>query len=217
MNSILAWLKKGHGRGIIEIPTSGGKSFIISNFIWTYFNKISSDDKVLILVPNTQLVEQFYKDLIDYGFDGKTLAKFTGTIKTKKQREQNDINAAKIIISNRQYIFKNRKLLPKIGVLICDEVHQTVADSSYEFISSLDCKVKVGCTGTLPKDKFCLWKLYGVFCQTVYKEDIVDLQSRGYISKLKMTLLDIFCREVDSNRDFLFNLHSFHRFHPDSD
>ena len=30
---------------------------------------------------------------------------------------------AEIIIANRQYVFKNEKLLPKVDVLICDECH----------------------------------------------------------------------------------------------
>ena len=45
--------------------------------------------------------------MIDYGFKQSDLAKFTGAMK-KKEREQNDILKAKVIISNRQYIFKNK-------------------------------------------------------------------------------------------------------------
>ena len=67
--AIKKFLFDGYGRGLIEVPTAGGKSFIIANFIWNVLKNISRSAKTLILVPNTQLVAQFYSDLIDYGYD----------------------------------------------------------------------------------------------------------------------------------------------------
>jgi superfamily II DNA or RNA helicase len=55
-DSIEALLKNGHGRGLIEVPTAGGKSFVIANFIWNIWKHIDKTAKTLILVPNTQLV-----------------------------------------------------------------------------------------------------------------------------------------------------------------
>ena len=51
---------------MIEIPTAGGKSFIIANYIWNMWKNVDRKMKFLLLVPNTQLVEQFWKDLVDY-------------------------------------------------------------------------------------------------------------------------------------------------------
>jgi len=67
--AVKSLLYKGLGRGMIEIPTAGGKSFIIANYIWNMVKKVDRKLKFLIFVPNTQLVEQFYNDLIDYGFN----------------------------------------------------------------------------------------------------------------------------------------------------
>ena len=55
--SVRQLLFKGFGRGLIEIPTAGGKSFILANFIWNMLKLFSSKLKSLILVPNKQLVE----------------------------------------------------------------------------------------------------------------------------------------------------------------
>ena len=66
--SIKHLLYEGYGRGLIEIPTAGGKSFILANFIWNILKNVNRQYKTLILVPNKQLVEQFYKDLKDYGY-----------------------------------------------------------------------------------------------------------------------------------------------------
>lgn len=55
-NAVKALLCAGHGRGMIEIPTAGGKSFILANFIWNIMKNVDRNAKSLILVPNVQLV-----------------------------------------------------------------------------------------------------------------------------------------------------------------
>ena len=70
----------------------------------------------MILVPNKQLVEQFYKDLLDYGYNTNQLSKFTAGL--KKNEKFNP--SASIIIANRQYVFKNIDKLPQFDVLICE-------------------------------------------------------------------------------------------------
>lgn len=96
-------------------------------------------------------MSQFYSDLIDYGYDKRDIAKFSGSL-NKKERLENDINSAKIVVANRQYVFKNKSMLPHFDVLVADEAHTCVADSTREFIESLDAKIKIGCSGTLPRD-----------------------------------------------------------------
>lgn len=90
-------LNKGYGRGLIEIPTAGGKSFILANFIWNLLKNVDRTFKTLILVPNKQLVEQFYKDLLDYGYSKYELTRFTAGLK-KADAFNPD---AKIMIANR--------------------------------------------------------------------------------------------------------------------
>ena len=126
---------------------------IIANFIWNILKHVNRKAKTLILVPNTQLVAQFYSDLIDYGYDVRDIAKFTRSL-TKEEKKINDVSNAKIVIANRQYIFKNKDKLPKFDVLFADEAHTCTAESTKELIESLDAKVKVGCSGTLPRDLY---------------------------------------------------------------
>ena len=212
--SIESLLFKGFGRGLIEVPTAGGKSFILANFIWNLLKNVDRQMKFMILVPNVQLVAQFYSDLLDYGFNKHELAKFTGGM-SKKEKMEHDVNLAKIVIANRQYVFKNKNMLPKFDCLICDEVHQCNASSSAELIENMDCKLKIGCSGTLPQDKYQLNNLIGLFGRIVFKEQITNLQNQGFISKLEITLLDIFDSVVDKDRQLLFNLNSVNKFHQD--
>lgn len=211
LNSIEMLITKGYGRGLIEIPTAGGKSFIIANFIWNIHKNFDTKYRYLILVPNKQLVEQFYKDLLDYGFTTDKLTRFTAGMKGKDAYNPD----AQIVIGNRQYIFKNRDRLKKVDVLIVDEVHTAAATSTEDFINSLNCKIKVGCSGTLPRDKHAKWKLEGMFGRTVYTEDITSLQERGYISKLKITLLKIKDNVVAADKNILFNLETTRKYRPD--
>lgn len=208
-------LLKGYGKGLIEIPTAGGKSFILANFIWNIMKHVKRDAKSLILVPNTQLVAQFYSDLIDYGYDKRDLAKFTGSL-NKKEKDENDIYAAKIVIANRQYVFKNREKLPEFDVLIADEAHTAIAESTKEFIGSIGAKVKIGCSGTLPRDQYQKWQIMGMFGRIVFKEDITALQDQGFISKLDITLLKIRDKTVDKDRSLLFSLNTSVKFNADA-
>jgi superfamily II DNA or RNA helicase len=115
----------GYGRGVIELPTSAGKSFVIANLIHTIDQSIISGLRYLIFVPNRQLVNQFYNDLLDYGFSDKIVTMFTST----KKGEPKYNPEAQIIITNRQYLFSNIDRLPKIDAIINDEVHQSKPDS----------------------------------------------------------------------------------------
>lgn len=211
LNAVEKLITKGYGRGLIEIPTAGGKSFILANFIWNLHKNFNSQYKYLILVPNKQLVVQFYKDLLDYGFDKSKVTQFTAGLKKNEKFNPE----SQIIVANRQYIFKNKNLLPKIDVLICDEVHQCLSTASREFIELLNCKIKIGCSGTIPRDKFQRWELIGMFSNIVYKEDITTLQEQGFISKLKITLLKITDNNVANNRNYLFHEHANVKYKPD--
>ena len=62
-NAIKALILDGCGRGIVELPTSSGKSFLIANFIYNLQKFYKSSLKVLIFVPNRLLVDQMYGDL----------------------------------------------------------------------------------------------------------------------------------------------------------
>ena len=152
-----------------------------------------------------------YSDFIDYGYDKHLLTKFTAGLKGIEKYNPE----AEIIIANRQYVFKNEKLLPKVDVLICDECHQCCSEATMSFIERVEAPVKIGCSGTIPRDKMNRWKLLGMFSQIVCTEDIVDLQKRGFISSLKITALKIVDSVVEADTSCLFNLHTTRKFRPD--
>ena len=210
-NSIKKLLCVGYGKGLIEIPTAGGKSLILANFCWNLHKQYNRNLKYLLLVPNKQLVSQMYSDFIDYGYDPSKITKFTAGLKKNEAYNKN----AQIIIANRQYLFLHKDQLPKIDVLICDEVHTCLSTQMHEFIESLNAPIKIGCSGTIPRDKWNKWQILGMFSRIVYQEDITTLQQKGYISKLKITLLKIIDKVVEADTNLLFNLHTTRKYKPD--
>jgi DNA or RNA helicases of superfamily II len=208
-NAIRSIIFDGYGRGLIELPTAGGKSFVLSNLIWTVETSIKSGLRYLIYVPNRQLVDQFYKDMLSYGFRKDELTRLTSGLK-KAERFNPE---ARIIIANRQYLFSNSELLPKIDVLLNDEVHQGKPNSStMAFVDGLDCAMKIGCSGTIPRDPYERLSLVGSFGKVLYVENITSLQRKGFISKLKIHLVKIRDRKVAANRQLLFHENSSVRF-----
>lgn len=60
-----------------------------------------------------------------------------------------------------------------------------------------------------------MWTLTGMIGRVVYREEVTSLQDKGYISKLKITLLDVLHKQVEGNRNYLFHLDAKTKYHPD--
>jgi len=197
----------GWGRGMIEIPTAGGKSLIIANFVWNLLKNVDPKLRTLILVPNVQLVEQFMSDLEAYGFPRSDLAKLEGGM-SKREKRENDPAKAKIVVANRQYLMKNEKAVPPPDVLVVDECHSALAESTAALVTRCPARLRLACSGTVPKDRYQRNQLVGMFGRLLYREEIADLQDGGYISKLRITSFQVFDRQVDADRDVLFHVNS---------
>jgi len=199
-----ALFRKGYGRGLIEIPTAGGKSYILANFIWNAWRTYRPDARVLVMVPNVQLVEQLQKDFCEYGIRRELIAKLRGGM-SKKEKRENDISKARIIVANRQSLADHIKEIPPPDVLICDEAHTCLAKSTAEMIQGIKARIRIGCSGTLPRDKHKLRQLTGMLGRVVYRENPMDLQAGGFISKLQITVYSICDKAVEADRNLLFH------------
>ena len=206
INAIKALIFDGCGRGLIELPTGSGKSFVIANFIYTILQQYDSSLKTLVFVPNRQLVDQFYKDLLDYGYKKEEITKLASGLKKNEKYDA----SAKIIISNRQYLFTNADKLPKIDILIADEAHSVAVPNSqtYKFVENLNCPIKIGCSGTLPRDSYRKWSLIGLFSRIIYTEDIVKLQNEGHLTKLQIHVLSVTDKFIENDKSIPFNIKS---------
>lgn len=216
IEAINAVIKQGYGRCMFECPTGSGKSFIIANLIHTLKSQYNNNIRTLLFLPNSQLVSQFTKDLADYGYTDKDMLAYTPlTIKKHKTQEFLD---CPIIISNRQFLLNRLKQLGKFDLLIVDEVHSCSPGSKTEtMIKSISAPMKVGCSGTVPTDKLKYWNLLHLFGPVVYRESITKLQSEGYLTGVKFTLIKVKDMVVERNRNLLFNLHPLVKYSEDSE
>lgn len=106
----------GHGRGITILPTAGGKTYVMAGLIFNIKKILKNDNlKSLILVPSIQLVEQTYKDFLDYGLT--EITKWSG-------KNKPDFNNSKIIIAGTQILLSKStdlSVLSEIDLFLCDE------------------------------------------------------------------------------------------------
>ena len=112
----------------------------------------------LIIVPTTSLVEQMYKDFIEYGWDADTHCH-------KIYAGKDLLSQKPVIISTWQSIYKLPKTwFQKFDVVIGDEAHQFKSKSLVSIMTKLyDTKYRYGFTGTLDGTQTHKWVLEGLF------------------------------------------------------
>ena len=167
-----------YDRGLILSPTASGKSLISYMLVRHYLNMINNN--ILIIVPTTSLVEQLYKDFKDYGYDVEN--------NVSRKYHGYDIDENKrIIISTWQSLYKLPKsFFSQFGAVIGDEAHLFKAVSLTKIMTKLvDCKYRIGMTGTLDDSKTHKLVLQGLFGhvnkvtstkQLIDKQQLADLK-----------------------------------------
>jgi superfamily II DNA or RNA helicase len=174
--SIKALLKRG--RGLFSSPTASGKSIMLYGCI---INALEYNQKTLILVPRTQLVSQFYKDFLDYGFPKEDISMFCSL---KGHTQCN--TSSKIIVTNRQWLQLHSNELPNIKAIIVDEVH-TLTPATQRFVNSLKTNYTLGVTATLSKEDLTrYYNIIGTFGPVIFSEEAQHLQEENYLSKIEV-------------------------------
>jgi len=185
-------------RCLLLSPTASGKSLII--YLIVIFNllrlKESKQNKILIVVPTTSLVEQLFKDFKDYGYNSER--------NVHKIYQGHDKETSKrVIITTWQSIYNMpKKWFSDIGTVIGDEAHLFKAVSLTKIMTKLTkCKYRVGLTGTLDGTKTHKLVLEGLFGNVNKVVSTTELQEKGKLAALK-----IFCLVLQhgkTERDFL--------------
>jgi len=173
-----------HRKGIIRSATSSGKSLIISYIIKTLLEKEKSGvTKALIVVPNIQLVEQFYKDMIEYNMDKDML----GRVYQKYKEWDKDI-----VIATWQTLKNNHDKLVDYQCIICDETHSCRALELKKILEkAVNCTYRLGFTGTMPPDDLDGWNVKGYLGPIIREYPSGFLAKKGYISKCNVKMLNV--------------------------
>jgi len=126
----------------------------------------------LIVVPTTSLVEQLYKDFVDYGFESE---KFIHRIYSGREKNTDK----RITISTWQSLFKEKKqFFETYSAVIGDEAHLFKAKSLTSIMTKLvNAKYRIGTTGTLDgtqTHQLVLEGLFGKVKQITTTKQLID-------------------------------------------
>ena len=168
-------------RRLLISPTGSGKSLMIYA-ITRYHTEYKRS--TLIIVPTTSLVEQMYKDFIDYSWDADTYCH-------KIYAGKDLLSQKQVIISTWQSIYKLPKTwFEKFDVVIGDEAHQFKSKSLVSIMTKLyDTKYRYGFTGTLDGTQTHKWVLEGLFGPSYKIVNTKELQEKGYLATLNIKVL----------------------------
>ena len=169
-------------RCLLVSPTASGKSLII--YLMLIYNllrlKDTKQDKILIIVPTTSLVEQLFKDFKDYGYNSE---RNVHRIYQGHEKE----TSKRVVISTWQSVYNlPKKWFGDFGMIIGDEAHLFKSVSLTKLMTKLEkTKYRVGLTGTLDGSKTHKLVLEGLFgavnkvvstSELIEKEQLADLK-----------------------------------------
>ena len=165
-----------HNRKLLISPTASGKSLMIYSIVRYYVDK---NKKILLVVPTTSLVEQMYKDFLDYGWDADSYCHriYSGREKT---------NEYSVTITTWQSVYKlERSFFEDYGCIIGDEAHLFKSKSLIQIMTKLHhAKYRFGFTGTLDGTQTHKWVLEGLFGPSYKVTKTDELMRQGHLSQL---------------------------------
>ena len=173
-------------RTLLVSPTASGKSFIIYSLIRYYSHLIKEDanNRVLLIVPTTSLVEQMYTDFESYGWNVK---KYCHRLYSGYSNQTDK----KVLISTWQSLYKLPKsYFEQFGCVFGDEAHLFKSKSLTEIMTKLiDCKYRIGLTGTLDGAHTHKLVLEGLFGKAKYVVTTKELIDNKTLSNLKINCI----------------------------
>ena len=176
-----------HRRGIIYAPTSAGKTNIMLGIL----KCIPPGTPTLVLQNRVSLAQQNYDELKKWGF--QNLGSLWG----------GSVDPSIITVASVQSVAKIEKVLPKIKVLVVDEIHDmmsTLPKAVYRRLKECDVRVAVSATPFKfgGKDSVQKFHVRGFFGPILKVKSAIggvlttaELQSRGILSASKCTFYPI--------------------------
>ena len=177
-------------RNITLSPTGTGKSLIIYCLCRWFMEQ--SDEKILLTVPTTSLVEQMFKDFKDYSeFDDSfDVNHECHMIYSGKEK----INVHhRIFISTWQSIYKlPQSWFVKFGCMFGDECHLYKAQSLTTMMNKMsNCSYRIGTTGTLDGTETNEMQLKGLFGSIRRATTTKKEQENGRLAMLDIKMVKL--------------------------
>jgi len=193
--------------GLLQVATAGGKSLIYGSLLFYYLKFINPQAKFLLIVPNINLVTQFYNDIMDYNYGFKNENKNPMEIKIEEimsdnPRKYHGEQEANIFIGTYQSLEKKqRDFFSKFDVVCCDESHLAKAQSLISILSRTfgTAKMRFGMSGTFPdtttSEILTIESLMGPILVNISARSLMD---KGLITNIKIKAIML----QHNNREF---------------
>lgn len=178
------------GRGVIVIPTAGGKTLIMAGIIQSMNKNANRKLKTLVIVPSIQLVEQTASDFEEYGLTGIT--KWSGN-NTPDPKADIFVAGTQILLSEKSDLSE----LSEIDLLLIDEVHGLRKGNEInKIIKYMKTNNRFGFTGTMPPSMIDQWNIIGKIGPILYEEKTLDLKDKKYVSDFKIVILNVLHKDI---------------------
>lgn len=187
---------------ITEIATSGGKSLVISLVFFYILKNVKPDAKLLIIVPNISLVNQFYDNIIDFNigenveYDGgnkNPLPLKIDEIMSERPRKHSKTEDANIYIGTYQSLEKwDKKFFKQFYGVVVDESHKAKASTIKKLLKQTfgTAYLRFGVSGTFPNDDSCeILTIQSVLGPKVTQIEASTLVENGNITPMEITAL----------------------------
>jgi superfamily II DNA or RNA helicase len=177
-------------RLLLLSPTGSGKSLII--YVLLRYLETQFDDKMLVIVPTTSLVEQMYSDFEDYSSHDSTWNAKEELHKIYSGKEKTNVHE-RIFISTWQSIYKlPRTWFEHFRAIFGDEAHLFTANSLTKSMDkSSNADYRIGTTGTLNGAKANELQLIGVFGPVVKVTTTKQLQDNDTLAQLNINIMNL--------------------------
>lgn len=184
-------------RSLIVSPTASGKSLIIYLLVRWFLEHSAPEEKSLIVVPTTSLVEQLYKDFQDYSKNTTDFLvdEMTHKIYYGHEKETNK----RIVISTWQSLYKkSQSYFNCFKFVLVDECHLAKAASLKDILTkSTEAYFRFGTTGTLQNTKCHELVIEGLTGPIFHATTTKELMDTKKLANLKIKCLVFKYSEVE--------------------
>jgi superfamily II DNA or RNA helicase len=136
------------GRSLVISPTGSGKSLIIYMMVRWFLDH--HDEKVLIVVPTTSLVEQLSKDFDDYSKQDDGFDAAVDVHKIYSGKEKNAFSGRVVVTTWQSAITLPKSWFLQYGMVVGDEAHLFKAKSLNSIMANVvNAQYRIGTTGTI--------------------------------------------------------------------
>lgn len=176
-------------RCTLEAATSSGKSLTIYGLCRYYSDLVlEEDEKILIIVPTTGLVDQMYSDFEDYASQNEwNVQENCHKIYSGQEKKVNK----KIFISTYHSIADlPKKYFEQFKMVIGDEAHIFKAKTLKKLMQKLtDCPYRFAFTGTLQEAECHRWVIEGLFGTAYEIVNAQEMIARGEAPPLEIKVI----------------------------